>query len=587
MSHTGTYTLRDRVHFTKFPTGNYIAAVRVESGGSPPPMLAALMRPGPQRSMDINDLHLALGHAHDANAAETARQRKMKVTGYRNYCDGCGDTKAIKESVPKKRTDAVAERPAKRQYMDITGPFPASAGKSRYCLQIVDDNTSICWPLFMPDKSGSTVCNNVRTWYIENRERIQFHGGWEIGRFDNASEFTSAEFKQVLMELSVKAEYTPPGGPKRNGRVERRLALIAEGAKAGWVEFPLRFPDIKFPGKANNWQAIWPEAFAWMADRLNITAQAPHAADKRSPWEKFYGKVSPIPLLPFMMPGNRHRVAPRANKMQSKGERIFYLNSGRNHSSTTHKVLSESGVRVYTADATFGYSRRAWVGEVTPRAGGVSGGSVFDEVEDVLSSAAAAVAPGGRASLAASAERAAGLPAAAAGDSSSTVAAVAGSIATPAASAGGMAGQPASLSRASSSLVAPTPGGSALPAAPVGRAAGRSALPVGVGASSSSLAAGMSDGGVSPAALEGRRSGNRSSQWEQGRHRHRRKRRLAVAVPSSRWGACRTMPYTEGRRRHRRTQDRRLHGRLQGPVVVLHPPRWGVARPRLQRRRRN
>ena len=30
MSHTGTYTLRDRVNFTKFPTGNYIAAVRAE-----------------------------------------------------------------------------------------------------------------------------------------------------------------------------------------------------------------------------------------------------------------------------------------------------------------------------------------------------------------------------------------------------------------------------------------------------------------------------------------------------------------------------------------------------------------------------
>ena len=123
------------------------------------------------------------------------------------------------------------------------------------------------------------------------------------------------------MEMGVKAEYTPPGGPKRNGRVEPRIALMAEGAKAGWMEFPLRLPDIEFPGKAHNWHAIWPKAFACMTD---ITAQA-HAADKRSPWEKFYGKVSSIPLLPFMMPGNRHRVAPRANKMQSKGERVFLL----------------------------------------------------------------------------------------------------------------------------------------------------------------------------------------------------------------------------------------------------------------------
>ena len=87
--------------------------------------------------MDANDLHLALGHTHDANAVKTARRGKVKVTGYRNYCDGCGDSKAIKESVPKKRTDAAAEKPAKRKSMDITGSFPPSAGRSRYCLSLI------------------------------------------------------------------------------------------------------------------------------------------------------------------------------------------------------------------------------------------------------------------------------------------------------------------------------------------------------------------------------------------------------------------------------------------------------------------
>ena len=33
MDHTGTYTLRDEVHFTKFPTGNYIAPAWLEQGG--------------------------------------------------------------------------------------------------------------------------------------------------------------------------------------------------------------------------------------------------------------------------------------------------------------------------------------------------------------------------------------------------------------------------------------------------------------------------------------------------------------------------------------------------------------------------
>ena len=56
------------------------------------------------------------------------------------------------------------------------------------------------------------------------------------------------------------------------------------------------------------------------------------------------GRNTTIVRSNYMMPGNRHRVTPRANKMQSKGERVFYPNFERNHSSTTHKVMSESGL---------------------------------------------------------------------------------------------------------------------------------------------------------------------------------------------------------------------------------------------------
>lgn len=268
-------------------------------------MLAALMRPEPQRSIDINDLHVSLGNVHDANAAETARQRKIKVTGYRNYCGGCGESKAIKAAVPK-TTLVVAERPAERFFFDTTGPFPRSAGGSRYCLLVVDDATTVGWTLFMPDKSGSTLCRTIRSWHFKKRDIIERHGGWKIGRFDNRTEFVNTEVRELLVDLGVKPEFTPPDGAKRNGRVERKLALIAEGAKAAWLEFPHRFPDIEFPAKALDWHAVWAEAFSWMNDRINMTAQT-QVKDKRCPWEKMYGKPPPFPLVPFMMPGNRTR----------------------------------------------------------------------------------------------------------------------------------------------------------------------------------------------------------------------------------------------------------------------------------------
>ena len=49
--------------------------------------------------------------------------------------------------------------------------------------------------------------------------------------------------------------------------------------------------------------------------------------------------------------------------MHSKGTRCFYLKTGHDHSSTAHTVLLGLGVASYTADVTFGYHRRPFVGE--------------------------------------------------------------------------------------------------------------------------------------------------------------------------------------------------------------------------------
>ncbi|CAM9916887.1 unnamed protein product, partial [Pylaiella littoralis] len=119
-----------------------------------------------------------------------------------------------------------------------------------------------------------------------------------------------------LSKEGVVPEYTPVDGAKGDGRVERKLALIAEGAKkAAWHEFHLHVPDLELPAKANSWGRIWPEAFSWMNECLNGTAQA-HTPDKLSPNERLYKKRSTNPLRPFMMPGFRHHN--RRNKSESK-----------------------------------------------------------------------------------------------------------------------------------------------------------------------------------------------------------------------------------------------------------------------------
>ena len=157
LNKTGAHMLRGRVRFDKERNGNNMKATRVARGSRGPlAMVAAVMRPGRQRSMNINDMHYSLGHANDTTLRETAKQLHLKLTGHRQYCSGCGETKAIRAAVPK-TTSFWTARPLERLFGDLIGPFSQSAGGARYCMLLVDDYSNVGWVLFLKDITGSTV----------------------------------------------------------------------------------------------------------------------------------------------------------------------------------------------------------------------------------------------------------------------------------------------------------------------------------------------------------------------------------------------------------------------------------------------
>ncbi|CAB1114769.1 unnamed protein product [Ectocarpus sp. CCAP 1310/34] len=285
-------------------------------------MVAAMRRPGTQSSIDYNALHCSLGHANSKTLYETAKQMGIKVTGTPEYCDGCAESKAIQRSVPKvispsRRTT----RPLERVAMDLAGPFGQSSGGAKYVMQILDYHTDYGWICFLREKSGTNVVTAFRAWYASIKSPLATRGGLGCVLTDNGTEWVNAEFRRLLAELNITRELTAVDGPKSNGRVERRIALVMEGGKASFLEFPKSFPGVTFPTKAPSFRAIWPEAFAWMNDSLNIAAEV-SKEDKRCPEVKLYGRRRIRVLLPFMMPGFRHRHRP--SKMHSKGERCFF-----------------------------------------------------------------------------------------------------------------------------------------------------------------------------------------------------------------------------------------------------------------------
>ena len=120
----------------------------------------------------------------------------------RRYCDGCGGAKAIRRAFPRE-TKVKSGRPLQRVFIDLTGPYPPSAGGARYCMPVVDDNTNEGWLLFLRDRSGPTLCHAFCVWHKAVKLVAASYGGLNITRFDNGHEFTNAEFRKLLTELGI------------------------------------------------------------------------------------------------------------------------------------------------------------------------------------------------------------------------------------------------------------------------------------------------------------------------------------------------------------------------------------------------
>ena len=103
LNQAGASMLGGRVRFKKFRDGTFIQATHVphdDARPQPPAMVAAMMRPGPPASMNVNDFHNSLGHANVKAMYETAKQMGIKLAWIQEYCDGCAAAK-IKRTVPK------------------------------------------------------------------------------------------------------------------------------------------------------------------------------------------------------------------------------------------------------------------------------------------------------------------------------------------------------------------------------------------------------------------------------------------------------------------------------------------------------
>jgi transposase InsO family protein len=87
---------------------------------------------------------------------------------------------------------------------------------------VLDDASDYCWSYFLKKKSdlSQTVRNLVKDLKVKHKKRVKFI------RCDNAGENKAFE-KECLKEgLGIQFEWTAPGTPQQNGRVERKFATL-------------------------------------------------------------------------------------------------------------------------------------------------------------------------------------------------------------------------------------------------------------------------------------------------------------------------------------------------------------------------
>ena len=251
-------------------------------------------------------------------------------------------------------------RPLELLYWDLSGATSASTGGLVYCFFTVDCYSNLRWLIFLKEKYADTVTHVFCVFLAAIKPLREKHGEPGALRTDNGTELVNEHFANLLAKHGIRRKFTSVDGPKRNGHVEQRIALVKEGARAAWLGFPRLFPDVRLPSRAMHYSTVWPEAWTWMSRNINITSRV-DGQDKRCPEEKLYGKRLRKQLLPLLMPG--HRTRDSGPKWAGKADPGFYLNGGNDHASDCDKVMLESGIASYTTNATYAYRRAPFVGQ--------------------------------------------------------------------------------------------------------------------------------------------------------------------------------------------------------------------------------
>lgn len=189
-------------------------------------------------SHTVEEWHRILGHCNVKDVIKLENVVKgMHISnissGKKDFeCETCimGKMSQYRNRAPDKR----ATRNLELVHCDLAGPIdPIARDNFKYAISFVDDYSGIIMVYFLKNKSD-TVAATER--FLADSSP---YGNVKRMRTDGGTEFTSGDFRSLLVKNRIKQEFSAPYSPHQNGTVERSWRTLFEMARCLLLEAKL------------------------------------------------------------------------------------------------------------------------------------------------------------------------------------------------------------------------------------------------------------------------------------------------------------------------------------------------------------
>ena len=277
------------------------------------------------REININDLHRRLGHPSEEIVRRTAKTFALKLTGKFEKCENCAISKAKRKNM-NKALSTRSKRKGDRFFIDISSIKSESLGRKKFWLLVVDDYSDMCFSFYLKtkDELSNTMINFIKNLKQQNDVIVK------TIRCDNGGENKLFEKESKEAGLGLKFEFTAPGTPQQNGRVERKFATLYSKVRS-MLNGARITPTMR--------EKLWAETAQTATACENILINS--ESDKCS-YELFYGEcpkyarhIRTFGEIAIITDNTKIK-----GKLADRGKPCMFLGYSENHTGDTYRFLN-------------------------------------------------------------------------------------------------------------------------------------------------------------------------------------------------------------------------------------------------------